>query len=337
MEGIVNIKLGSALVASAMLLSSGSSYAYEFGTAPWRQYPGLVLGDAATAPPPGLYMFNQVATYQAQLIGPGAPNINGSKTSASVDGAATGILWVPGWNFLGGAYDAVVVQPALSTSIASPIDASFAGLANTYIVPVELSWKLGNSGFFVKTGLGIDVPDGTITGPMGTGNQGSAWWTFQPEFVVSYLRDGWNLTANIFGEINTKNYISGYTSGDLLHAEFTATKTVGKWTVGPVGYYVGQVTKDQASSASYGGAVNTGRYDIWAAGGLVAYDFGSTTLKVWAVDQVLSTASGGTAGPPGIDTASIPKGWGVYSSLSYRLWAPDNSEMSSSKKLIYKD
>ena len=35
---------------------------------------------------------------------------------------------------------------------------------NTYIVPVELSWKLGNSGFAFKTGLGIYVPDGTETG-----------------------------------------------------------------------------------------------------------------------------------------------------------------------------
>ena len=29
------------------------------------------------------------------------------------------------------------------------------GMFNTYIVPVELSWKLGTSGFAVKTGLGI--------------------------------------------------------------------------------------------------------------------------------------------------------------------------------------
>ncbi len=30
-------------------------------------------------------------------------------------------------------------------------------------VPVELSWKLGDSGFAIKTGLGIDTPDGTVT------------------------------------------------------------------------------------------------------------------------------------------------------------------------------
>jgi hypothetical protein len=26
---------------------------------------------------------------------------------------------------------------------------------------------------------------------------------------------------------------------DILHAEFTATKTIGKWTIGPVAYYAG--------------------------------------------------------------------------------------------------
>src|SRR5258708_38754728 len=73
-----------------------------------------------------------------------------------------------------------------------------------------------------------------------------------PEFVVSYLKNGWNLTANIFEEINTKSTVTQYRSGDILHAEFTATKTIGKWTVGPVAYYAGQVSDDK-SSAFYGG------------------------------------------------------------------------------------
>ncbi len=88
---------------------------------------------------------------------------------------------------------------------------------NTYIAPVELSWKLGTSGFAVKSGLGIGVPDGTVQGPTGLNNVGNPWWTFQPELIVSYLAGGWNLTAALSDEINTKNSIDDYTSGDIFH------------------------------------------------------------------------------------------------------------------------
>ncbi|MCC8953520.1 transporter [Bradyrhizobium sp. Pear77] len=202
-----------------------------------------------------------------------------------------GFLFVPGWTFLGATYTAVLVQPFIMASVGSPINAQMAGMHNTYIVPAELSWKLGDTGFFVKAGLGMYVPDGTKTGVNGLGNLGNPWWTFQPEVIVSYLKDNWNLTANFFAEFNTKNTITGYTSGDVFNAEFTAAKTIGKWTIGPVAYYAGQVS-DDTSSAFYGGVINVNRYNIWAAGGLIGYDFGPAALNVWAFDEVSSRARG---------------------------------------------
>jgi hypothetical protein len=325
-----------AATSVGVLLSLSPAGAYEFGTAPWQQLPGLILGNAASAPPPGLYMFEQAITYQSSLVGPGAPSVGGSHTSVRVDGVAAGLLFVPGWTFLGATYDAVVVQPFLNEVLTAPINYSAAGAHNSFVAPVELSWKLGDSGFFLKTGLGMYTPEGAISGPTGLGNNGTPWWTFQPELVVSYIKDGWEFTAFLFDEINTRNSITGYTSGDVFHAEFTATKTIGKWTIGPVGYYVGQVTSDRASSTYYGGAINTRGYDVWAVGGLVGYDFGPATLKFWAVDQVYAQASGGTAGPPGIDTASITKGWTAFASLSYRLWAPETAEPSRPGRLTLK-
>ncbi len=139
---------------------------------------------------------------------------------------------------------------------------------------------------------------------------------------MSYLKDGWNLTAYVSQEINTKNTITQYQTGNILHAEFIATKTINNWTFGPVGYFMGQVTDDKPSPF-YGNAINTNRYGTWAAGGLVGYNFGPVQLNVWAVNQLSAHASGGTAAAPGIDTASIIKGFSVFSQLSFRLWAPD--------------
>jgi hypothetical protein len=210
-----------------------------------------------------------------------------------VGNEASGFLFVPGWTFLGASFDAVIVQPFIIADVGSPLDVQQSGVHNTYIVPVELSWKFGDSGFFAKAGLGIYTPDGSISGANGLSNVGNPWWTFEPEFIVSYLKNGWNFTANLFEEINAKNSITGYTSGDILHAELTATKTVGKWTVGPVAYYVGQVTND-TSSAFYRGAINVNNYDIWAAGGLLGYNFGPVQLYVWALDEFSAHASGGS-------------------------------------------
>jgi hypothetical protein len=126
----------------------------------------------------------------------------------------------------------------------------------------------------------------------------------------------------VFDEINTANARTEYRSGDILHAEFTATKTIGKWTFGPVAYYAGQITNDR-SSPFYGGAINVNRYNLWAAGALVGYDFGPVSLTVWGTQELSANASGGTAGPPGIDTASITKGFSVLGQINYRIWAPD--------------
>lgn len=131
-----------------------------------------------------------------------------------------GVLRVPDWTFLGATYDAVLVQPFVMASVGSPVNLQASGVHNTLIIPVELSWKLGDSRFFIKTGLGIYVPNATQTGINGLETVGNAWWTFQPELYVSYLKDGWNFTAAVFEEFNTKNTITQYRSGDVLHAKF---------------------------------------------------------------------------------------------------------------------
>jgi hypothetical protein len=193
---------------------------------------------------------------------------------------------------------------------------------------VELSWKFGTSGFNVKTGLGIGAPDGTMTGPTGLGNQGNPFWTFQPELILSYLKDGWNLSAAMYYEINTANSIDNYTTGNIFHVDFTATKTIGKWTVGPVAYYVGQVTDDKCPIGictafnPLGTAGNAQRFNLWAVGGLIEYNFGPATASVWATQEVSANAKN-AAVPAAADGSLITQGMTVFFTLSYRLWAPE--------------
>jgi hypothetical protein len=327
---------GIAILAAAgvFALSWSPAQALEPGAVA-QSKAGVLIGASAGVPPPGIYMFNQVFTYQANLAGPGTSAI-GTHTGVHANVDVQGFLFVPGWTFLGATYDAVIAQPFVDTSIGTPINAQFSGVHNSYIVPVELSWKLADSGLQFKTGLGIYTPDGTVNGVTGLGNQGSPYWTFQPEAIISYLKDGWNLSAAVYGEFNTANSITGYTSGDILHADFTATKTIGKWTFGPVAYYEGQVSNDSCSSgaclAAYGGAAGAAnllnqRYNVWAVGALVAYDFGPAALSVWATQEVSAKASNSAAlAATGTDPSTVSQGMTVFATLSYRLWAPDEPQ-----------
>jgi hypothetical protein len=333
-----------AAAAGMIALSSAPGYAREANTNLLSK-PGVLIGASAGVPPPGVYMFNQVFTFQGNATGPGVNTVLGGNTHVGVQGAVDvqGFLFVPGWTFLGATYDALVVQPFVMDSVGAangglgPIPAvQQSGMFNTYIVPGELAWmNIANTGLAVKVGLGIYVPDGNVTGVLGTGSVGLPFWTFQPEVIVSYLKDGWNLSAAIYEEINTRNTVSNYRSGNILHADFTATKTIGKWTLGPVAYYWGQVTDDSCSTGcSYplGTLTSYQRTDIWAVGGLLGYNFGPAAVSVWATQEVSAKARNPAAvAATGADFSLVPQGLTVFGTLSYRLWGPDEEAKAPAK------
>jgi hypothetical protein len=110
----------------------------------------LVLLSAAQAQEcrrPGLYMIDQAFTYQSNLTGPGNNVINphGTTTGVPAAVAATAFVWVPGWTFLGATYDAAWAIPVGMLAAGSPVNVEASGMINTFIAPVELSWKLGDS------------------------------------------------------------------------------------------------------------------------------------------------------------------------------------------------
>src|ERR1700722_792655 len=114
-----NIK---ALLATAALTAFAFSPANAFeGGVQWQQKPGILIGSSAGVPPPGIYMFDQVFTYQANVAGPG----NGGNTRIGLQAGVTtqGFVFVPGWTFLGAKYDAVIAQPWEFVSVGTPTNA----------------------------------------------------------------------------------------------------------------------------------------------------------------------------------------------------------------------
>src|ERR1700678_3706247 len=109
-----------ALLAAAGIAAIAFSPAYATEGGDIATKPGAFIGASAGVPPPGIYMFNQVFTYQTNLVGPGTGGNTRIGVQAAVD--VQGFLFVPGWTFLGATYDAVLVQPFIMASIGGPLN-----------------------------------------------------------------------------------------------------------------------------------------------------------------------------------------------------------------------
>jgi hypothetical protein len=333
-EGYMNINIKVLLATTGIAaFAFAPANAFEGGYPGWANLPGGLMGASAGVPPPGIYMINQVFTYQANLAGPGTTTLGiGKHDGVQAASDIQVFLFVPGWTFFGGTYDAAVAFPFALASVGSPVASApgannqFSGMHQTIIVN-ELAWKLGTSGFAVKAGLNVNVPDGNIQGPAGLNNVAAPFYTFQPTIIVSYLKDGWNLSAAIYEEFNTANSIDHYTTGDILHADFTATRTFGKWTIGPIAYFSGQVSNDSCPVGSCtvvgGTSGNPQRYALWGVGGMVGYDFGPASLSLRATREISATASNAAVvAAGGADPSLITQGTTLFATLSYRIWAP---------------
>jgi hypothetical protein len=311
--------------------------------------PGVgTLGASADSPPTGIYMVDQSFAIAGPDLGPTPALSNGPGTARSqicFCVHADVFLFSPGWNFLGARYTAIVVFPFVWLSGEGP--GAIFGFQNTVIIPVQLSWKLGDSGFYVKTELGIYIPDGNINGPAGISGIGSPWWTFQPALTLSYLKNGWNFTAYNYIELYTQNPDSGYTTGDIFHSDLTATYTIGKWTFGPVASFVGQISGDSCNGNSLCVAeisrAHVDNYSVWQVGGLLGYNFGPVTITAWDT-YVVSQHNNLVGGPNGTIPIAYDGANGVIVQpgntflvqVNFALWTPPEEAPVPKRPLIYK-
>jgi hypothetical protein len=288
---------------------------------------GIPLG---ALPPAGIYGgFGLNATGLGGSAGKGDQAIAGSATAPAF-GYGMNVLFVPGWTFLGATYGAAVVQGFYQAELGTPLNPPFTAqsispeLANTGFTPVILSWALGH-GWFTSIDLTIVGPDGSrwpSNAAAGAVDLNPDYWTIAPGFAVSYLDANWVASANFRYDINTAakgitmspfmpaGAANGYVDGNLLFGELTALYKIGKWSLGPVGYFVAQTTADRPGGGVACTPAICGFQSQIDLGFLVGYDFGPIAVQVWA-DQTVECAN------------CIGSGWDVWARMSFRIWAPD--------------
>jgi hypothetical protein len=321
--------VGGAAAALMMTGAVSKSFATEPGD--FTNYlrgatQGLPLG---AAPPPGIYAsFALNATGLGGSAGKGDQAIPGSATAPAF-GYGVALLFVPGWTFLGATYAASVVQGFYQAELATPLVPPFTAqsispeLANTNFTPISLSWSLGH-GWFAAGALTVVGPDGSrwaSNAAAAAVDLNPDYWTIAPGFAVSYLDANWLASANFRYDVNFASrgvtmspFIApanvGYIDGNLLFGDFTALYKLGKWSFGPVGYFVAQTTADRPGGGVACTPAICGFQSQVDVGFLIGYDFGPAAVQVWA-DNTVECAN------------CIGYGWDVWGRLSFRIWAPE--------------
>lgn len=233
--------------------------AREPGIAPVMP-PGLTLGlPIALNPPPGFYLMNRSA-YASYTLRDNNGNYNGQKSQILSDSLQ--LNWVPGWQLAGASYKAFVMLPVIDLKMTRTTTATgklgawhSTGLGNPKLQPLDLSWMLGN-GWAVGGGIGFYAPLGQYSKGADL-NIAGHFWTLEPSFGVTYLKNGWHASMHVVYNTNTRNDDNQYKSGDQAFVNLTTTKAFGAWSVGPVAYYQKQVTKDSNKGGlpTYGGRI----------------------------------------------------------------------------------
>lgn len=326
----------SILAALSMLATSTAGFGFERG-ASFTILPGTTMGlPFAYTGTPGVYFYSLGNYGTFSMPQDVSPNLGHGRGSLKIDVAdeVPAIVWTTPWKLFGARYAVLVSQPAVSVKVYGAIPgegwytSEGGGFRNTIVAPINLSWDLGK-GWHIGTGINISIPDARTTGLNGLDSGGQPYWTLEPTFGVSYLHNGFDLSATLIYDFYTTNRYSGVTDGQGLYLDLTATKKFGHVEIGPVGYLAVQTTRDRGGNPlefiATRGAVNSCEaepfniynYCVRAAkagvGAKVGYDFAGGELALIATQSVLHHGQGGS------------DGWRVWTQFTYKLYS-DNAK-----------
>lgn len=224
--------------------------------------PGETVGLSTGAPLPEGFYFVDTSDW-------GCRNTSPENTCLGV--SIPVIAWSTPWTLAGARVQLLAAAPVAEVGIANTT--YLYGFYNPFFA-AQLAWDLGSGlGFSYLIGayVGVDTDVGFDSSSL---NQ---------RFALSYTGDGWNLTANVIWGIQA----SGATktvNPNFLNVDLTATKTFGKWEIGPVAFY-----STDLNTPVFGYQ----KQSQFALGGLIGYNFGPVILQGYLTTDVYEENYGG--------------------------------------------
>jgi hypothetical protein len=254
----------------ALALAASSTAALAGSELPAGITTGLALG----APlPEGVYDIS-IASYGSR--GDGA-------NSNLAYAVPVWLIWSTPWQIAGAR-----VMLDTATGVADTWTPGHAGtdsFLNT-LVNGTLAWNFGN-GWNAALRAGAWLPS-TQTLSMALGRDYTA---FQGGAAVSYVANGWNLSANAFYGSGGDNTSSTNYQPAWFNLDLTATKKLGKMEIGAIAYGSWDLDARTACGTLRNPALC--KQSQFAVGGLVGYDFGSFIAQAKLAGDVSEENYGG--------------------------------------------
>jgi hypothetical protein len=228
---------------SALALAASSTATFALPELPAGATTGLALGAAL---PEGVYAISQESYGTAR----------GAQGNLSY-AIPVWLIWSTPWQIAGGH---IAIDTATALADVGDSHAAQDSFLNT-LVEGSIAWNLRN-GFNISARAGAWLPS-TQEIPTLLSRDYTA---FQGGGSVSYVANGWNLTATtLYGSGHSAQAGSLAAQNSWVNLDLTATKKLGKMEIGAIAYG----TWDQES---FSGVAKASEFAI---GGLVGYDFGS--------------------------------------------------------------
>jgi hypothetical protein len=214
---------------------------------PTAHYPPGIHGlNAATLPPPGVYLRDYNLFYFSDRLNDGHGNPTGpANFDAFTYANVIRPIWITKLNILGGYLGTDIVIPLVDRHLTSGAfsDSTF-GLGDIF-PEVTMSWH--PKAFDICAGVGEWMPTGE-SAPRPTTKPGLDYWATMFTLGATWYMDNaktWSLSALNRYEINTQQGFSHTTTGDAWTVEWGLAKALNKTvSIGPVGYYQAKVTDD---------------------------------------------------------------------------------------------
>jgi hypothetical protein len=252
--------------AAALIISALSAVAEESGTG--HYIPGQTADFIDALPGYPSLEYENTFTYYKGSAGAGRPfpiigriELNSEATSYTDSSV---LLWETPLKVFGGYYNVFASIPYTWLTVSGDLQVgartvhttdSVSGLGDIYFAPAAIGWNKGD--FTWDARFGIYAPTGEFD-KTGLANPGLGYWTFEPEVTFSWLSSKFGTEVGIFVglDFNTENTTTNYTSGDILHIDFTVAQHLpflgGSIGVGANGYWYRQITGDSDSGAVLG-------------------------------------------------------------------------------------
>ena len=283
--------------AAMAVVSASSAHAIE-SAIPITPTGGTDLSQAIL-PPPGLYgalvalPFNRAQNLYDNT-GHKVPDTQGLKVG--YPGSALVLAYVYPFDIFGGHVlsSTVLFAASLSYNIADTLGGTRSGLGDTYTDVFFWSKNLGLAGvtpgnlplpYGLTFGGGFAMTAPTeVYNPSSPLNIGSGVWVAIPNFALTYttgpnwsLGDSTEVSARFFYGVPTTNthalgnIAAGYTSGNVIDVDWSASQRFGNFRAGVTGSYTTQVSNDTTSGG--GQTLRGNRYTQAGLGPIVEYTF----------------------------------------------------------------